>query len=354
MIRQAERDDIPAIVDMHLRIFGAPLGSSPADDLDYRTVFFDSPWYDPEIRSLMYESDGHIVGFMGIAARPMEFQDRRIRVAIPTRFMVDAEKGGALVAVQLLKTLAAGPQEAAINDGSNEVMREVWLKSGAELMVANSMQWVRPLQPAERFRRSISGRGGFVGLARKVAWPACRAADMVLDRTGWNDFSAAEGMQSEETMAAATLLPLIEKESGRCSLRPVYDESTISWQLGEMNRMGRHRDLCCTVVRKKNGKPAGWYMYYHDPNGVSEVLQIVASPGQEDAVLAMLLADAHKRGTIVIRGRADVRLLPALTRQRCFFTAGEPWSLVMSKNAELLAALRGKDAFFTRLEGEWW
>jgi len=171
MIRQAERDDIPAIVEMHLRIFGPPRGASATDDLDYEAIFFDSPWYDPEIRSLMFESDGHIVGFMGIAARPMEFQDRQIKVAIPTRFMVDAEKGGALVAVQLLKTLAAGPQEAAINDGSNEVMREVWLKSGAELMVANSMQWVRSLQPAERLRRSLRARGGVPGLASRLALP---------------------------------------------------------------------------------------------------------------------------------------------------------------------------------------
>ncbi len=354
MIRQAERDDIPAIVNMHLRIFGPPPGPSPAKDLDYETVFFDSPWYDPEIRSLMYESDGHIVGFMGIAARPMEFKDRQIRVAIPTRFMVDAEKGGALVAVQLLKTLAAGPQEAAINDGSNEVMREVWLKSGAELMVANSMQWVRPLQPAERFRRRIRERGGVVGLAGQLAFPAGWAADMVLDRAGWNDFSAAEGLAAEETLDAATLLPLIEKESGRCALRPVYEESTLAWQLGEMKRMGRHRELRCAVVRKKNGKAAGWYTYYHDPNDVNEVLQLVASPGQEDAVLATLLADAKERGAVVLTGRADVRLMPALARQRCFFTAGEPWSLVMSTNAELRAALQGKGAFFSRLEGEWW
>jgi hypothetical protein len=354
MIRPAERDDIPAIVEMHLRIFGPPRGASATDDLDYETIFFDSPWYDPEIRSLMFESDGHIVGFMGIAARPMEFQGRQIRVAIPTRFMVDAEKGGALVAVQLLKTLAAGPQEAAINDGSNEVMREVWLKSGAELMVANSTQWVRSLQPAERLRRSTGARGGIAGLASRLALPFGWAADAVLDRAGWNDFSAAEGLKADSTLEAAELLPLIEKESGRCALSPTYDESTLGWQLGEMRRMARHRDLRCAIVRKKNGKPAGWYMYYHDPDDVSEVLQLVASPRQEEAVLAMLLADASERGVIAIRGRVDVRFMHVLKQQRCFFTVGQPWSLVMSKNAELRAALQGKDAFFTRLEGEWW
>jgi hypothetical protein len=354
MIRHAERDDIPAIVEMHLRIFGPPRGAAHAEDLDYKTIFFDSPWYDPEIRSLMFEKDGHMVGFMGIAARPMQFQGREIRVAIPTRFMVDAEKGGALVAVQLLKTLAAGPQEAAINDGSNEVMREVWLKSGAELMVANSMQWVRPLQPVERFRRTMSARGGAVGLASRLALPAGWVADAVMGRAGWNDFSAAEGLEADATLDASELLPLIEKESGRYALRPTYNESTLGWQLGQLKQMERHRDLCCAVMHKKNGKAVGWYMYYRDPDDVSEVLQLVASPGQEEAVLAALLADAKRRGVIAVRGRIDVRFMHVLTQQRCTFAAGQPWSLVMSKNAELRAALQGKDAFFTRLEGEWW
>ena len=69
---------------------------------------------------------------------------------------------------------------------------------------------------------------------------------------------------------------------------------------------------------------------------------------------AALLAEARERRAIAIRGRTDVRLLAALTNQRCVFAAGDPWSLVMTRDDEFRRALQGKDAFISRLEGEWW
>jgi hypothetical protein len=354
MIRQFEREDIPTVVDFHRRIFGLPPGPPPPSDLFYTTIFFDHPWYDPEISSLMYESDGQLVGFMGIVARPMRFKGEQIRVAVPTRFMVDAERGGALIAVQLLRALAAGPQVAAINDSSNEVMRQVWLRAGADLLYASSMHWVRPFLPAERWRRRIRERGGIADIGGRFAWPLSRAADLLADRAGWNDFSVPPGAHVDPDPDAAALLPLIESESARYLLSPVYEEATLAWQLGELERMGRHRRFCSAVVRSKKGRELGWYMYYHETGGVSEVLQLVAAPGQEETVVAALLTEARERGAIAIRGRTDVRLLAALTNQRCAFMAGDPWSLVMTRDDEFRWALQGKDALFSRLEGEWW
>jgi hypothetical protein len=355
MIRLVERDDIPAVVDFHLRVFGPPPGNPPPPpDLDYETIFFDHPWYDSEIRSLMYEKDGEVLGFMGIVARQMEYKDRLVRAAIPTKFMVDAERGGALIAIQLLKALSAMPQELAINDGSNDVMREVWLRAKAELLLASSMHWVRAFGPTEQVRRRIRDRGSITGLAGRLARPVTAAADAMLTRMGWNDFSAGEGLETDETLDSVTLLPLIEKEAAQRSLRPAYDEATLGWQLSQLERMGRHRKLRGAVVRTRKGKPVGWYLYYQLPGGTSEVLQLVAYPGREDAVLAKLLASARAGGAVAVRGRSDVRLLPALAAQRCTFSAGDPWSLVMTENQELLAALQGRDAFFSRMEGEWW
>jgi hypothetical protein len=355
MIRPAERDDIPAIVDFHLRIFGMPPGTPPPPpDLDYETIFFDHPWYDSEIRSLVYEKDGEVLGFMGIVARQMDFEGRPIRAAIPTKFMVDAERGGALIAVQLLRALAAMPQEVAINDGSNDVMREVWLRAGAEILLPSSMHWVRPFRPAEGLRRRVRERGGMIGLAGRIARPGTMTADAVLRRAGWNDFSAGDGLETEPTLATGKLLPLIERESAQRVLRPVYDEATLAWQLGQLKRMGRHRELRGAIVRNRKGKEVGWYLYYHQSGGSSEVLQLVARAGHEAAVFAKLLEEAHGTGAVALRGRTDVSLLPALAQQRCTFTVGDPWSLVMTDNDELRSALQGKRAFFSRLEGEWW
>jgi len=47
----------------------------------------------------------------------------------------------------------------------------------------------------------------------------------------------------------------------------------------------------------------GWYLYYAQAGGVSEVLQIAARDGSFDRVLLRLLADAWRHGAVAVRGR---------------------------------------------------
>ena len=354
MIRLVERDDIPTIVDLHRRIFGVPPGTPQSDDLDYGTIFFDHPWFDPEIRSILYEKDGELLGFMGIVARPMMFKDRRIRMAVPTRFMVDAERGGALIAVQLLKHLATMPIDLAVNDSSNDVMREVWLRARAEVFHFSSLRWTRAFQPLEwaRWRlRQGSGAAGTVGRwSRPATWPG----DALVRRMGWNDFSSGDGLRAEPTLDASRLLPVIEAEGARRSLRPVLDESTFAWQLAELGAGESIRRLRGAVVLDKRDRDVGWYLYIHEPRGPAEVLQLGALRGREEAVFATLSAEAHDGGAIALTGRTDPRFLPALAHQRCTIKAGIPWSLLVSTDPDIVSALQCGDAHFSRLEGEWW
>ena len=46
----------------------------------------------------------------------------------------------------------------------------------------------------------------------------------------------------------------------------------------------------------------GWYLYYAQAGGVSEVLQIAARDGSFDRVL-LRLADAWRHGAVAVRGR---------------------------------------------------
>ena len=106
-------------------------------------------------------------------------------------------------------------------------------------------------------------------------------------------------------------------------------------------------------MHDERGQEAGWYLYYFHPN-MTKVLQLVAFPAYEDAVVAALLAEIAGRGALAATGRTDVALLPALAKHRCTFNAGDPWSLVLNAEPAIRMALQGRNAFFTRLEGEWW
>jgi len=56
----------------------------------------------------------------------------------------------------------------------------------------------------------------------------------------------------------------------------------------------------------------------------------------------------------VIEGRMEPRLALVLGQRHCLFQSTSAFALVHSRDADVLGALAHGDAFFSRLEGEWW
>jgi hypothetical protein len=98
----------------------------------------------------------------------------------------------------------------------------------------------------------------------------------------------------------------------------------------------------------------GWYLYYVQAGGVSEVLQVAARDGAFDCVLQRLLADAWRHGATAVRGRLDPRHVQQLSDRHCWLRREGTWTLVHSRHADVAAAIEQGDAFLSRLEGEWW
>jgi len=71
-------------------------------------------------------------------------------------------------------------------------------------------------------------------------------------------------------------------------------------------------------------------------------------------VLAHLFAHAWRRGAAAIEGRMEPRFSRELSRQHCSFLVPGLFVMAHSRNSELIGALGAGDAFFSRLEGEWW
>jgi hypothetical protein len=87
---------------------------------------------------------------------------------------------------------------------------------------------------------------------------------------------------------------------------------------------------------------------------MSKVLQIYARDGAERGVLDHLFQHAWRRGSAAIEGRMEPRLARMLGQRHCLFHSTSAFALIHSCDAQLLAALARGDAFFSRLEGEWW
>ncbi len=133
---------------------------------------------------------------------------------------------------------------------------------------------------------------------------------------------------------------------------PSYDERSLDWLLGEARAKRRHGELQARLLKDTAGETAGWFLYY--AGAVSKVLQVHARAGAEHAVLHHLFHHAWRRGAAAIEGRMEPRLARALGEAHCLFHSAAAHALVQAREPEVLSALARGDAFFSRLEGEWW
>ena len=84
------------------------------------------------------------------------------------------------------------------------------------------------------------------------------------------------------------------------------------------------------------------------------MLQVEAHEGAERAVLDHLFQHAWRRGAAAIEGRMEPRLARFLGERHCLFHSTSAFALIHARDPEVLGTLARGDAFFSRLEGEWW
>jgi hypothetical protein len=140
----------------------------------------------------------------------------------------------------------------------------------------------------------------------------------------------------------------------RCDrVRPEYDLHSLRWLLELLSRRKDHGRLQKVLVRRPNKVAIGWYLYYPNPGGIGEVLQIGARADTIREVLDHLFHHAWRQDVVALSGRMEPRFIHQLWERRCLFHHRGWWMLVHASRPELLEAIYSGTAFLTRLEGEW-
>ena len=344
VLRPLEPADVPGLSLLHARLYP---GASPALYATYALeMLFRNPWADAAIPSWVAELDGRVVGALGVVPRRMRLGERSLRVAVSCQLMADPDRGSGLVALELLRRFFAGPQDLSIADGANDASRRLWEASGGTASALHSLHWIRLLRPAQ----------GLLGLARgrwrKVSAVAAPFAAMLDACVG----SRSSAPYAEAPLDAATLREALGGLR-QYSLKPDYDAGSLDWLLEQARAKRRHGELQACLLREANSAIAGWFLYYLN-DSMSKVLQVHAlegaEPGAERAVLDHLFQHAWRRGATAIEGRMEPRLARMLGQRHCLFHSTSAFALIHSRDAEVLGALARGDAFFSRLEGEWW
>jgi hypothetical protein len=310
-IRPFVREDLTAIMDLHARVFG-PTQPISAHELAayFEKIFFENPWLEEDLPSLVYEESIRIVGFLGIIPRPMLLGSRPIRLAVSNHFMVDPASRSTLVGIELMRAFFAGPQELSLAEGNN-ISRAIWEALGGLTSLLYSVHWTRPLRPVRYVMSQLRRRGLPTSLAL-AARPFCRLLDGVATRIPQSPFHPVP-QAPEEDLTVETLLHCLSSLSKSYTLYPCYDRRSLEWLLDVLRQKNKHGQFRKAVIRKADGVVAGWYLYYANTGGMSEVLQIGAKADSVKLVLDNLIYHAWRQGAIALTGRIEPRFMQELS-----------------------------------------
>lgn len=354
-IRPLERGELVEVCRLYERVARSGSDEFPPRLVDYfERTLLDHPWFDPDIPSLVYEApDGEIVGFLGSYVRRIRVDGRRLRLACSGQLVVAPESRKRGVGALLMRRYLAGPQDVTMTDGATDYVRRIWTGLGGTTETSTSIGWVKILRPAKigaflarrRCRRSLGRLLATVGPGFDAA--ARHLADRLPGSLPERPSTTAE------PLAAAGLAEQIARGSRYLRLYPDYDLEFLEWLFAELAAVTFRGTPVSHLVRDADGREIGWYVYYLEPDGIAQVMQVAAPGGDAGAVLDHLFWHADTNGAAGVIGRVEPHILSDLHRSRCILTPAD-WRLVRSGDQTLLALLGSSDALLTRLDGEWW
>lgn len=353
-LRPFQREDLPEVVALRRQAFRYSERERTERLVAYlERIFYDHPWADPELPSLVYEDErGRVAGFLGVIPRPLLFQGAPIRAAVATQLMVASESRG-LVGRRLFRAFLAGPQDLSLSDTANDAARLLWESLGGSVSVTHSLTWTRALRPYRHYASRASSGGLARRLASLAARPLLAVADACAARIG-GPFRQQVPPGATEPLDPAVMAATLARLVGPRALRPLYEDGSLGWLLEQAADKRQFGELRQRLVRGPRGEVAGWFLYYCDDGGVGQVLQVAAARSGQALVLRHLFYDAWRGGLAAVAGRVEPALAAELGAQRCRFERTGPWMLIHSQRTEIMHAIVCGAAFVSRLEGEWW
>jgi GNAT superfamily N-acetyltransferase len=352
-IRPCQKDDLPAVAALYELVARSGTRAPPPRLADYfERTFFECPWADAEIPSLVYQDDGgRLIGFLGSHVRRLRYDGRAIRVAYGGQLVVDPEARSRAVGAMLFRTHLWGAQDATLTDGANETVRGMWEVCGGETSHLKTISWTRILRPLRFAADYALGRLQRPLLARRLR-PLWRPLDSLALSSAARRLRPAAPATRAEPLAPRALLDSMPQVTQRLRCHPDYDEAFLEWLFREMPAVKSRGTLVRSLVRDDSGQVIGWYVYYLDST-FSQVVQVAAKRGAAGEVLDALFHDAYVNGAAALGGRLEPQLVEPLSRRRCTFG----WSggaLIHSRTPALLAVLLSSQCWFGRMDGEWW
>jgi hypothetical protein len=345
--------DVPAVARLFLKIFRGV--DKPADpDLEeyLRTLILQSPSYSEAMGTRVYEQqDGRIRS--ALLAVPMRFV--ACGNVVPGRllgvFMTDANKEAA-GAAELILALRPRSASFAFCDSASPTSCNHLLAIGGKPIPLQSLEWLRSFRPMSALVGRLAERvlrrrdPGFAALMRPF--------DVLLRRLViGTDVQEPTGARVTEMPVEAFLkhAPLL---IAHYAVRPLWSEDELAWLV---SLAAQNTQLCAFTIRAvedRAGAVIGCFVYYAAPGRIAHVLNILALPGREIAVLDAMFRHLDHTGHVEARGRAQLALMRGLALQRWLTFRHRAFALALTRSPDVNDAVVRGDVYIGGLAGEDW
>jgi hypothetical protein len=342
-VRQFAEADIPEVADLHRRVFGIADRGTPEMEAAYRSYFLGVLLNHPGPRKtagpLVYEDNGRVTGFLGIVPRPMRFKDRAVVAAVSSQFIVDKSSRG-LPGLQLQRALLDGPQDLILADESADEPRMLFERMGGATSVPHSIHWYFPVRPA----RFALGRN-------PILQPLTSAGDFLATKVPRSPFRIGSSSLVEQPLTPSDVTHF--HEASPRALVPDYDAAYLTWLLDRARSLTLHGDLQSVLLTTPDKQRVGCFLYYRSTDRYSDVIHFAAAPRFARQVLDHMFQHARRNGVRALAGRVPPEHLSVFSAAQCILHPRMKWTLVHSRDPELLAAVCRGDAELSPLDGEW-
>lgn len=352
-VRPMRAEDVPAVAALYARVRQRPdlernaLTRLPA-------IFLEHPWRNLPVHSLVGElADGRIAGFLGAMPRPLVIEGRPVLAAIISHYMVDPPARGTLMGTALLRRFLDGPQDVSLADDATEPARRIWERLGGSSALLLSLHWTRLLSPSRALLR-IRRRRRPPTRAERLLDPGCRLIDAALRLVMRRGLRFTPALRSEPLNLTTIVSAVASEAFVPEAVRPSYSAESLGWLLRAAGALSTVGPLVAQQLLDSEGKLAGWFVCGVRRGEIAECLQLGARRDQQSAVFEALLCTCQQAGAVAVRGRVVAAMADVISSRQAFFRRDGLWTLVHARDKQLLSLLLRGDAWFTRLDGEWW
>ncbi len=333
--------DFPAIEQMFFSIFRPRRKQADPAFIGYfERLFFSGPDGGAGGGGLVSQ-DGAAIG-SAVAFLPITYvaHGRELTARLACAFMSSTRQSRA--AARVVLSLRARGQDMLFTDSASPVSAGHWSAIGGIVLPVNSLDWQCRFRPLSYGARRL-------GLPPLLD-PVWNGLDRLVARRRRSQSGAATAADSEIDLAHyAGLAPQM---IAHFAVRPKWDRAEMEWQLrlaSENRRLGRLRFFAVG-----GAQPLGCYAYFTGERGSVRVLDVLARPGHEAAVVAALYRRLAAEGTTEARGAAHPHLLAALSPLPGMRFRHRAFTCLATRHQDIAQAVAHNDIYIGGLAGESW